>query len=141
MAAKKSREKRVSKEDRRVPVIAKHLSLSGLADGCPALTSAAGRSLCEAAAVCLSDGHAPPIGLVVRGSVAATYTLDWPTATDQARRTYADPEVATELGACGVAILVMRAQTGFTMEAHLSGYLVAAPGRDRAGSAARAGRA
>lgn len=91
------------------------LDLAVLAEGCPALTKANGSTLCEAAAVCLSDVHTPTTMLGVQGTVNTQYTLSWPIATEQAKRTYADPEVATELGACGVAIMVLKDQTGLTV--------------------------
>ncbi len=37
--------------------------------------------------------------------------LEWSPVDDQQRRTYADMQEATELGACGVAILVVREAT------------------------------
>lgn len=93
----------------------KCLDLRALGQGCPALTPACGTTLCEAAAVCLGDAHSPGALLDVRGTSHAKYLLEWPPANEQARRTYADPEVATELGACGVAILVLRDQAGLTV--------------------------
>jgi hypothetical protein len=72
--------------------------------------------MADAAAVCLADqGHGSEVALRVSGEFRAAYQLHRPDVTDPMRGTY-DLEEATELGACGIAILVMREQTGLTVQ-------------------------
>ena len=91
------------------------LDLRELESGIPALTQALGRVHAEAAAVCLENqGHQEPVRLAVRKIDTPQYDLRWPALTDTMRRAYEDLERATELGAYGVAILLIRDQTGLT---------------------------
>ena len=91
------------------------LDLRELESGIPALTQALGRVHAEAAAVCLENqGHQEPVRLTVRKIDTPQYDLRWPALTDTMRRAYEDMERATELGAYGVAILLIRDQTGLT---------------------------
>lgn len=91
------------------------LDLRQLEAGIPALTQALGRVHAEAAAVCLENqGHQEPVRLVVRKTDRPQYALSWPALTETMRRAYEDLERATELGAYGVAILLVRDQTGLT---------------------------
>jgi hypothetical protein len=86
-----------------------------LADRCPALTEARGRSLAEAAAVCLEDqSHRGTAILFVAGDYETTFEILWPEVTEQMRRCYNDLEVATESGAYGIAILLVRELVGYT---------------------------
>jgi hypothetical protein len=88
------------------------LNLAALAEGMPGLTPASARTLAEAAAVCLeSQKHQPLVQLGHAGLTPKELRLVWPTVDDQQRRTYADMQEATELGACGVAILVVKEAT------------------------------
>lgn len=92
------------------------LDLRHLDAGIPVLTDALGQVHAQAAAVCLaSQGHQEPVPLAVRGIDRPQYVLRWPAPTETMReRAYHDMERATELGACGVAILLVRDQTGLT---------------------------
>jgi len=91
------------------------LDLRQLESGIPALTQALGRVHAEAAAVCLENqGHQEPASLQVRKIETPKYDLRWPAITDTMRRAYEDMERATELGAYGVAILLVKDQTGLT---------------------------
>jgi len=45
--------------------------------------------------------------MAVRGALEATAQLYWQSPDDQTRRCWADPNVATEHGACGVATLLV----------------------------------
>lgn len=77
--------------------------------------------MAEAAAVCLEDQHHQQgVGLQIRGKYKTVYSLEWPAVTDRIRGSY-DLEEATEYGACGVAILLMREQTGLTVQRALKG--------------------
>jgi hypothetical protein len=91
--------------------------LMNLEEGCPALTPDRGRSLAEAAAVCLeSAGHELQAEMiVVAGNDPSVFTILRPNVTQQMRLCYNDPEEATEQGACAVAILIVRRLTGLTI--------------------------
>lgn len=92
------------------------LDLSQLGTGFPALTASAGTSLAEAAAVCLEhQGHTQRVELQVTGSYSEIVAVVRPSVTDQMRRCYADLQEATEFGACGLAILLVRAVVGYTV--------------------------
>lgn len=72
--------------------------------------------MAEAAGVCLDDcGHGTLVQLTVDGDESRVYDLEWSSIDDRARRTWADEEVATEYGACGIAILVVRSIRGHTV--------------------------
>lgn len=72
--------------------------------------------MAEAAGVCLDDcGHLTPVCLSVDGDVNGEYDLAWASVSDQHRRTWADDQFATEQGAYGVAILVIREARGHTV--------------------------
>jgi hypothetical protein len=99
----------------RVSAATPDLDLSELQSGMPALTPAMGAVLKEAAAVCLSDnGHPIPVPLHQKRS-SGSLLLQWPPATDAMKRTYNDMQRTTELGACGIAILVVRKESGLTV--------------------------
>lgn len=77
--------------------------------------------MADAAAVCLADrGHGNEVILRVSGDLRGSYLLHRPDVTDRLRGTY-DPDEATELGACAIAILVMRDQTGLTVQRAFKG--------------------
>ena len=91
----------------------KKINLLALAEGMPGLTEAWGTMLAEAAAVCLEDrGHQIGIALHLTGLKTDKYPLEWKSADEQARRCYNDLQVATELGAYGIAILMVKDITG-----------------------------
>lgn len=93
------------------------LNLASLIEGIPALTPALGGTLAEAAAVCLvNQGHGETCLLQVRCEAQQrAFTLHRPQVSEPMRRAYRDLQEATELGACGVAILVARNITGHTV--------------------------
>jgi hypothetical protein len=94
----------------------KSMSLTALAIGMPGLTPASGKMLAEAAAVCLEDRqHQPGVKFPQAGLVAEDFHVEWPAVDDQCRRCYADMQEATERGACGVAILVVKEATGLVV--------------------------
>lgn len=91
------------------------IQLTELAGGMPAITPAFGRYLAEAGAVCLeSQGHAQGQRLLVQGRHKRSYPLSWPAVTEQIRRCLNDPEVATEHGAVGIAILLVKKVLGYS---------------------------
>lgn len=99
----------------------KRLDLEDLPRACPRLTAAAGRTMTEAAAVSLEErGHGREVELQVGGEFTTIYLLRRPDVTEQMRGTY-DAEEATEFGACGIAILVIQDQTGWTVQRAFKG--------------------
>lgn len=90
------------------------LNLNDLSAGQPGLTSESGGSMAQCAAVCLeSQGHTSGTELSVRGYITNNPILEWPTVTDQVRRTWADIREATEKGAEGIAILLIKQEMGY----------------------------
>lgn len=76
----------------------------------PALTEACGGTFAECAAICLdSQGHYPGTELAVDGTEEHECEIYFSPPTPQSRRTWADDPEATELGACGVALCVVKA--------------------------------
>lgn len=94
----------------------KMMSLTALAEGMPGLTAASGQMLAEAAAVCLEDRkHPPGVRLPRVVLMREDLHVERPPVEDQHRRCHADMQEATERGACGVAILVVREATGMVV--------------------------
>lgn len=93
------------------------LTLENLVDGFPHVPPACGASMAQAGMVCLeSQGHTPGVRLTVKGTFKTTFVLHWSTpVTEAMRRFWNDPEEATEHGAAGLAILLVRALTGYTI--------------------------
>ena len=94
------------------------LDLNDLGKGLPAITPSWGTAMVEAAAVCLSsEGHEPGVSVSTVGTATQSYTLTWsPTVNpDQANRSWADTQEATEYGATAIAVLLARAETGYTV--------------------------
>ena len=91
------------------------LDLNHLNAGQPGLTPALGAAMAEAGAVCLEEiPHIRGTPLVISGSFHNAHVLDWPTVTNQVRRTWADLREATEKGAEGIAILLIKEETAYT---------------------------
>ena len=92
------------------------LDLNELEDGLPAITPEWGRALAQAAGVCLeSQGHPQGVLLRVIGHLNNTYTLIWPPTSDQAFRTWADLQEATEYGATAIAVLLVKREAGYAV--------------------------
>ncbi len=91
------------------------IDLADLANGVPALTSALGSTLAEAATVCLEhQGHDVVCSLRVRHEAKQRHlSLHRLLVSEPMHRAYRDLPEATELGACGIAILVAREMTGY----------------------------
>ena len=80
----------------------------------PGISGAVGAALAEVAGVCLeSQGHAPGVRLSVTGDSGSSYSLQWPPISAQSRRTWNDPEEATENGASGIAALLIIQETSY----------------------------
>ncbi len=100
----------------KAPLAKKNMSLAALAEGMPGLTAASGQTLAEAAAVCLEDrNHRTGVCLQRAGLMTEDLHVEWLPVDDQNRRCYADMQEATERGACGVAILIVREVTGMVV--------------------------
>lgn len=83
--------------------------------GTSCVTPAFATILGEAAAVCLEENHhASGVLLSVDGMSQETFALSWERLQAAHKTTYADLQEATEWGACGVALLVIRQLTGMT---------------------------
>ena len=93
------------------------LNLDDLGKGdIPAISPAFGKALAEAGGVCLeSQGHSVGVRLIVRGYSDSSYALAWSPITEQSRRSWNDPEYATEHGAVGIAVLIAKAETGYSV--------------------------
>jgi hypothetical protein len=92
------------------------LRLSDLSGGMPALTAAQGKMHSEAASVCLAKcGHAMQTHLLIRDVNNATIRLCRDEVDDTIRLAYADMPKTTELGAIGIAILLIRRQFSMTV--------------------------
>ena len=90
------------------------LDLNELGNGLPAISPSFGKAIAEAAGVCLeSQGHTQLTSIVVRGYIDDELRLSWPQINDQARRTWNDPEEATEYGSTAVAVLLARQELGY----------------------------
>ena len=73
--------------------------------------------LAQAAAVCLAhQAHTSAVRLEVDGTFRATFSLSWSEdITEAKRRFWNDLEETTQQGAYAVAILLIRALTGYTI--------------------------
>lgn len=92
------------------------IDLNRLAKGMPAITSAFGQYLAEAGAVCMeSQNHSQGQQLTVKGTHTGTYPVTWPTVTEQMERSLNDPEVTTEHGAVGIAVLLTKELHGYSV--------------------------
>lgn len=87
------------------------LDLERLAGGATGLTPTQGAYMAEAAAVCLSRKHPPPVTeLRVRGDLVGAHALRFRTLTTNAQAAWGDLDDAVESGACGVAIVLLLAR-------------------------------
>lgn len=92
------------------------ITLAKLAAGLLGITPAFGQTLAEAGAVCFEDqNHLNGVELKVDGTFQAKYQMFWQQVTDQMIRCYNDEEFATELGAYGVAFLLILDLTDHTV--------------------------
>lgn len=90
-----------------------NLNLNDLNQDMPGLTAAFGSVMAEAAAVCLENQQHPiGVSLAISGSSTQSFLLDWNAVTAQQVSAYNDLQEATELGASGIAILLMEKITG-----------------------------
>jgi hypothetical protein len=92
--------------------------LGDLSLGMPGITPTFGATLAEAATVCLeAQSHSSGVRMEVDGDYGTGCAVRWGPVGDpaQAKRCWADPEVATEHGAYGVASLLVSVLTDLTV--------------------------
>jgi hypothetical protein len=96
---------------------APELSLDTLLRGFAHIPPEGGALLAQAALVCLDhEGHTSGVRLLVDGAYMATCTLTWTEGlTEAKRRFWNDLAEATQHGATGVALLLIRSLTGYTV--------------------------
>jgi hypothetical protein len=93
------------------------LALEDLTGGFPYVPPECGAVLVQSAVLCLEgQGHKSGALLTVQGSFETAFRLLWSVdVTEAMRRYWSDPDEAAEQGAYAVALLVLRALTGFTV--------------------------
>ena len=62
--------------------------------------------------------HRRGVHFTVRGYVTKAYALTWPLTTEQAIRTWNDPDEAAEDGAAGIAVLLAIREIGYPVILH-----------------------
>ncbi|MEE3719784.1 hypothetical protein V2H45_23865 [Tumidithrix elongata RA019] len=92
------------------------IELVKLGKGLPAITLSFGATLAEACAICLEErGHSQGVEISIYGDFKATFKLYWQTITDQMLRCWNDREYTTEQAAYGIAFILVRNLTDFTV--------------------------
>lgn len=92
------------------------LVLTKLAEGLPAITPAFGSVLAEAGAICFEQqNHSNGVRLSVTGKFKTHYNVYWQEVTQQMLSCWDDTEYATEHAAYGVAFLLIRDMTDYTI--------------------------
>ncbi len=87
------------------------ISLPSLCDMKP-LTPFTGGFMAEAATVSLeSQGHVSGVAMNVSGTYKEIFEIEWTPGTEDMRRSHADPKVAAEWGAYGIACILIRELT------------------------------
>jgi hypothetical protein len=99
-----------------------HIQTLHLSDLCenkperPGWSLTFGSTCAAAAAVCLDEqSHSSPVTLQIDGQYPCEIEIQWNAVDDTTRRFNADPEVATEYGAYGIASLIMPYLTNLTV--------------------------
>lgn len=97
--------------------MASELMLENLIDGFPHVPAAGGALMAQAAMVCLDTrGHQSGVALSVEGIFDTNLMISWSEkVTEAKRRFWNDMDEATEHGATGVAILLMRSLVKYTV--------------------------
>jgi hypothetical protein len=82
----------------------------------PAVTPAFGQACAEAGSVCLEiQGHECGVRMMIGGSYTAEYEINWSTVNEQAKKCWNDIQDATEYGAYGIAFLLIKYLTQYTV--------------------------
>jgi len=96
-----------------MPLRTHDLRLQTLGNGVTALLKEYEACFGSAASYCLEgQGHRAPTEIVVSGLYTRQFPLHWQSPTEQENRTWENDQQATEFGACGVALVLMRAVAG-----------------------------
>lgn len=96
--------------------VIKEIHLNTLLNETPGITRAVGETFAEAAAVCLEDQrHRSGIAMNVDGDFTGAFSIAWEETTAQMRRCWADMQFATEVGAYGIAVLLVQELTELTV--------------------------
>jgi hypothetical protein len=89
------------------------ITLDGLHERHPGLTEALGETYCEAASVCISRHHQPPVTLKLqRGAASETRRLDYLAPDTRVINAHANEIDATEAAAYGVSLAAVEAVSG-----------------------------
>ncbi len=96
--------------------LSRNLDLNTLKEGLPSVTSEFGTCCAQAATICLEDqGHPLITDLIIRGNLSENCKLIRLEVTNQMQLCWNDEQVTTEHGAYGVAFLIIRDLTEFTI--------------------------
>lgn len=92
------------------------INVEQLNHGLPAITPAFGETLVEAIAICLNNQeHMSGCNFEIDGDFQAQVQLIYPMITEQMQRCWNDQEYTTEQAAYGIAFLLIRYLTDFTI--------------------------
>ena len=95
--------------DKNLPALHLHVLSTDVGN----LTPVCGAFLAESAAVCFENrSHSTGVPLKVRGITETVFSIHWTAITEVHKHCYNDTDDATEDGAYGIAILLMRELTG-----------------------------
>lgn len=84
------------------------IALASIAMGRVGIPPATGKSIADAASVCLNErGHFSPTTMTIAGIYEVNAVIDWLPPSDQAKRWWNDDEYATEHGAYCIAALMV----------------------------------
>lgn len=84
------------------------IALMSLASGRIGIPPATGKSIADAASVCLNErGHVIPTSMKLAGTYEKSALITWAPPSDQAKRWWNDDEYATEHGAYCIAALMV----------------------------------
>lgn len=84
------------------------IELTSLECGRVGISPAAGKSIAEAASVCLEErGHSSPTAMVIFGDYESATDIAWTTPSNQVKRWWNDDQYATEHGAYCIAALLV----------------------------------
>jgi hypothetical protein len=96
--------------------VSQAIHLARLSDGMPGITPAQGAAMAEAGSVCLQgEGHVGTVPMHVDGDFDRDFLLHPLAVDEQMRRSHRFESTMTEKGACGVAVLVIRELTDYTV--------------------------
>lgn len=100
-----------------MPPVSATLNLDDLTSGFPHIPSACGEALSQAVAVSLeSQGHSSGVILKISGLHKKSFAVYWTVSvTEAVLRYWNDLEAAVEQAAYGVAVLLMRSLTGYSV--------------------------